>query len=342
MRPVVVFCDIACRAVRQSVWETSTIEVVRAVHLFPRGFHFVKKRPGFTLIELLVVIAIIATLIALLLPAVQQARSAARLTQCRNNMKQMMLALHNYADVHGGLPNRYSLNGSTLNSGHGWGLKILPFMDQTPLYQKWNINKSFFDIENQPVMMTPVSAYLCPSSPNGPRVMNISSGGATPTATGIASDYVAFHQITTTGTGATCTLCNTAAPKTAGTVTPFRQITDGLSNTIYLAEQAGRPNYYIGRELQASNAGMTNPLFWGCWASYQSVTAQGWNAATPPGAGGVYAMNRSNSQGVYSFHTGGAVFGLCDGSVRFISENTSMITLIALWTRDEGDVPGEF
>lgn len=301
-----------------------------------------ETRRGFTLIELLVVIAIIGVLVALLLPAVQQAREAARRAQCSNNVKQVMLAFHNYHDSNHGFPNRYSLNGTTLNSGHGWGLKLLPYLEQTPLYNSWNNSKSFFDPENQSVLMTPVKPYICPSAPNGPRVMNLSKGATAPTSTGIAGDYVVFHQIATTGTGATCVACNTAAPKSAGTVTPISFITDGTSNTIMMSEQAGRPDYYIGRTKQASNSAMTNPMFWGGWASYQSVQAQGWNGATPPAAGGVYAMNRSNSQGVYSFHTGGAQFGMCDGSVRFISENISLKTLVALWTRDEGDIPGEF
>jgi prepilin-type N-terminal cleavage/methylation domain-containing protein/prepilin-type processing-associated H-X9-DG protein len=301
-----------------------------------------RRRHGFTLIELLVVIAIIAVLIALLLPAVQQAREAARRTQCRNNVKQVMLAFHNYHDSNNGFPNRYSLNGTTLNSGHGWGLKLLPFMEQSSLYNAWISTKSFFDPENKPVLMTAVPVYMCPSSPSGPRIMDISSGSATATSQGVASDYVVFHQITTTGSGVTCTACNTAAPKTAGSVTPISAITDGTSNTIMLAEQAGRPDYYIGRVKQATNTGLTNPLFWGSWASYQSVTGQGWNSATPPAAGGVHSMNWSNSQGVYSFHVGGAMFGMCDGSVRFISENVALSTLIALWTRDEGDIPGDF
>lgn len=300
------------------------------------------RREGFTLIELLVVIAIIAVLIALLLPAVQQAREAARRTQCRNNVKQVMLAFHNYHDNNNGFPNRYSLNGSTLNSGHGWALKLLPFMEQTPLYNTWNNSKSFFDPENTPVLMTALPMLMCPSSPGNPRVMNISAGSSTPTSQGIASDYVVFHQISTTGSGVTCTRCNTAAPKTAGTVTPIAMIIDGTSNTIMMAEQAGRPDYYIGRVKQPTNSGLTNPLFWGSWASYQSVTGQGWNSAIPPGAGGVHSMNWSNSQGAYSFHIGGAMFGMCDGSVRFISENIALSTLIALWTRDEGDVPGDF
>ena len=98
-----------------------------------------KRRGGFTLIELLVVIAIIAVLIALLLPAVQQAREAARRTQCRNNLKQIGLALHNYNDAHSALPSGsiVLLNGAGTNyGGHGWTwhASILPYIDQGNLY----------------------------------------------------------------------------------------------------------------------------------------------------------------------------------------------------------------
>lgn len=297
---------------------------------------------GFTLIELLVVIAIIAILIALLLPAVQQAREAARRTQCKNNVKQVMLAFHNYHDVYLGFPNRHSLNGTTLNSGHGWGLKLTPYIEQAALFNQWNSGKSWFDPENQVIAMARIPVYVCPSTPGGFREMELAGSNNVTTSRGIASDYVVFHQISTTGTDASCGSCNTAAPKTAGTITPIRDITDGTSNTIMTAEQAGRPDYYLRGVKQASNTGMTNPKFWGCWASYQSVTGQGWNAATPPGAGAVYAMNLSNSQGIYSFHAGGAHVGLCDGGVRLVSENISTKLLIALWSRDGGEVVDEF
>src|SRR5438552_1239778 len=109
-----------------------------------------KNRRGFTLVELLVVIAIIGILIALLLPAVE----AARRTQCENNVKQVMLGFLGYHNANKGFPNRVSLNGTTLDSGHGWGVTLLPYIEETSLRSQWIDTKSFFDPENQPVIQT--------------------------------------------------------------------------------------------------------------------------------------------------------------------------------------------
>src|ERR1700744_1154446 len=100
-----------------------------------RKFSFLRRSRGFTLIELLVVIAIIAVLIALLLPAVQQAREAARRTQCKNNLKQIGLALHNYHDVHLAFPDcSYISKPFPGPSGWGWPVMVMPFLDQGNLF----------------------------------------------------------------------------------------------------------------------------------------------------------------------------------------------------------------
>lgn len=120
-------------------------------------------RDGFTLIELLVVISIIAVLVALLLPAVQAAREAARRLQCVNGLKQMTLGLHGYQDVHGAYPAGYRFQPGYNWGGFGWGTAILPHMEQVSLYNALNIAFPAWDVANQTVCRTHMTIYLCPS-----------------------------------------------------------------------------------------------------------------------------------------------------------------------------------
>lgn len=129
-------------------------------------------RRGFTLIELLVVIAIIAILISLLLPAVQQAREAARRTECKNNLKQIGLALHNYHDVYKMFPASafWGLNAGGFGklTGASWETMILPYIDQGNLYSQIDTTLSPYDPVHAVQRNTVVKAFLCPSEPGGP------------------------------------------------------------------------------------------------------------------------------------------------------------------------------
>ena len=232
-----------------------------------------RRRRGFTLIELLVVIAIIAILIALLLPAVQQAREAARRTQCRNNMKQIGLALHNYHDAYRTfpLPALLTFDGATgaTRTTNVWSLAILPYIDQAPLYNIYNFDFSCYDAVNQTAVQTPLAAYVCPSNPSADRRINSTIPGA---ALGLPgnlvlvnagpSDYISTNQVqdefvrasgldpTATqnrdgwGLGGIVVLGAPAAAQTPPEGSRIRDITDGTSNTTLIVEMAARNDLF--------------------------------------------------------------------------------------------------
>src|SRR5262249_44823850 len=170
------------------------------------------RRLGFTLIELLVVIAIIAVLVSTLLPAVQQAREAARRSQCKNNLKQMGLAFHNYHDAMNTFPYAYLLTapglfglpaGTPLNA-NSWGLMLLPYLDQQPLYDQYNCNVAPINeavafgqpaaviASNIAVISTPLTVFACPTTPNGITIYNAAVPGPFGTVhwTAASSDYM--------------------------------------------------------------------------------------------------------------------------------------------------------
>ncbi len=141
-----------------------------------------RRRSGFTLVELLVVIAIIGILIALLLPAVQAAREAARRSQCSNNLKQQALALQNYHDTQKCFPSGAINPWGGINPGNGWlinwAIAILPYIEQAPLHAQYNMNLSNADAANKPVVQAIVPPYTCPSDTNGTKLENPGSGTA--------------------------------------------------------------------------------------------------------------------------------------------------------------------
>ena len=122
-----------------------------------------RQRRGFTLIELLVVIAIIGVLIALLLPAVQAAREAARRAQCQNHLKQLGLGLHNYLDANNSLPPGYFYQAGYGWGGFGWGTAILPQVEQGPLFDAANFDLPAWSVENVTICIARISYHLCPS-----------------------------------------------------------------------------------------------------------------------------------------------------------------------------------
>jgi len=289
------------------------------------------SRRGFTLIELLVVIAIIAVLIGLLLPAVQKVREAAARSQCQNNLHQLGTALHNYHSVYGGFPPAKYTPVSGANSC--WAALILPYIEQDNLYRQYNFTVNWDKAANDSgINQVPIKTFMCPSVPEGSRHAANNRG---------VQDYPAINQLDKTNPALTVayksdpTFLGVLGKNVSRRVTDIR---DGSSNTLILAEDAGRNESWI---LGAKSGSLPQD---GAWANPDGdITITGLDPATKttPGA---CAVNCTNSQNVYAFHTGGANVLFADGSVYFLKASVSINVLAALMTRDGGEIvpPGSY
>jgi prepilin-type N-terminal cleavage/methylation domain-containing protein/prepilin-type processing-associated H-X9-DG protein len=311
-----------------------------------------RTRCGFTLIELLVVISIIGLLIALLLPAVQSAREAARRAQCSNNLKQLGLAMTNFETSRGGfMPNEiyYEQPVGVSNVYYGWCAMILSYIEQAAQANSFNFNLAYTALENQTVVNARNNVFLCPSTPVDPQIQGLYYGinwDLDPNRRAQAGDYyVARHWADANSLGtqdpATIPYQGPFAFLENVDITPDKvkraaEIKDGLSNTIAAFESSGRPAYYQRRNLVADVADPGN--WWGPWASYQAFEINSWSYDGTI-FGGPCVINCCNDIGaIYSFHPGGVNVAMCDGSVKFIKETIAKPTIGALITRANGEV----
>ncbi|PQO45044.1 DUF1559 domain-containing protein [Blastopirellula marina] len=300
-----------------------------------------QQKRGFTLVELLVVIAIIGVLIALLLPAVQAAREAARRMHCTNNMKQLGLALHNYHDTFNTLPYASNEYGRTAGSSvHTWTESILPFIEQKALYDQIDFRFHVHDNVNE-TLLTGLRApwQECPSNPHGDSMRRGDGqpfdnwAGDTPVmcyapcmgpekSDGVPPDCP--------GDNSYCFQQNTSWSNKAASASPgvfsgrsefctnFSGITDGLSNTLMLSERRGELTRWMC---------LYCPNFQGCPTS-QAINSK---FIEPTNMAAVV-----NNIGASSFHPGGAVFTLADASVQFLPETIDHRTYNAMGGRVDG------
>jgi prepilin-type N-terminal cleavage/methylation domain-containing protein/prepilin-type processing-associated H-X9-DG protein len=294
-------------------------------------------RRAFTLIELLVVIAIIAILIGLLLPAVQKIREAANRMSCSNNMKQFGLALHNYEGTNGYLPaSRITVAGDA--KFRSWTPVALAYIEQDNVGRLWNDSIKWNTGTNLTTAQTKFKLFMCPSAPAARRTP--SSG--IPLGAGDYGSVNAIRRRFYTANGVpnfpiAGSAAGDEAPGCLGKVenTPFSAVTDGLSNTIMIGEDAGRPNLFR----KGLDTGVNTADGWG-WADPDCGFSVDGVQADLITTGGTCIMNCTNDSEFYAFHTGGMNVCLADGSVRFLRSTISPATLAALVTRDAGDLPG--
>ncbi|AMV40878.1 DUF1559 domain-containing protein [Planctomyces sp. SH-PL62] len=317
------------------------------------------RRRGFTLIELLVVVAIIAVLIAMLLPAVQSAREAARRMQCVNNLKQIALAAHNYHDVNNCFPSARPSS----SPQHGHMVSLLAFLEQGVLTNAFNVALSggFADPGNQTVANTNLSVLLCPSNPNQQtiRLRKSSSTGKAYGAyitdaegtfmTGWVCDYWVNHAISASTIALLSPGATAPDPILKGTAPRMAMVTDGLSNTTLFLEHAGYDKHYVkgvGWPMPDTDLTLDQPGAWGAWLGWCAFMVQGYSNSPPPTnsgtpAGTACAINCNNSQGVFGFHPTGANVAMADGGVRMLSTSMTVANLMAMVSRNGGEIVQE-
>jgi prepilin-type N-terminal cleavage/methylation domain-containing protein len=322
----------------------------------------VARRRAFTLVELLVVIAIIGVLVALLLPAVQAAREAARRMQCANHLKQIGLALHNHHDAMGELPAaRHCVLRSASGQGsvgvfvHSWTPKVLPYLELQNLFQQYRFDQNWDaaavnDAAGGPIKQK-IPVFLCPSAPP-PQYRQINNGRppidyAATTERNWPNPFVSVNQsgyVREADPNYIGVLGHDAPVPDAATAMGIRyahrrltDIKDGTSNTMVVAECSGRNLLWqMGKRVGTVSRGP--------WANPDArIQVGGFDPKNPSSVTGPCAVNCSNDKEIYSFHPSAAQAVFADGSVHTIKANTGLDFILALLTRERGDqVPSEF
>lgn len=309
-----------------------------------------RRTGGFTLIELLVVISIIGILVGLLLPALQWSREAARRATCRNNLKQIGVALANYADVKGGLPpgyvSNYDFRGNDTGPGWGWGTMLLPFLEQQPLFNAASLETAIQDPTQQTVRLSALRVFLCPSDT------------MTPTWTVTVGECWMFAGQVYSVSDPICDIASANYVGMFGTTEPgvdgngifsrnsfisYRDITDGTVNTIAVGERCRAINSGRGQATWAGS--VTGATFYSCTPN--PYDSDGGVCVMEAAAGMVLGHSgeghgpgdiHGDQNQFLSAHGFGCYFLFCDGHVSWLTGAVNYNDYLALSTYAGGEI----
>ncbi|QDU62956.1 hypothetical protein Pan216_38300 [Planctomycetes bacterium Pan216] len=305
------------------------------------------RRRAFTLVELLVVIAIIGVLVGLLLPAVQQAREAARRSFCQNNMRQVGLALHNYHDSFNVLPP------GTISSSHvAWSSLILPHIDQTSLFDRldaagafdasaaanspaWDAIPELTTTGDTPLASTVVSTFVCPSEPGSGVNQRLKATISGTNYNFGKSNYMGSFSAHYHPSNPTATNGGSDRPTVfySNSSVSFRAFTDGLASSFMVAERSERPTSGPAGSLWMGYHSNGGPAIGGTISQFQVQIRIDRSSNDTD-----YVINGTSNYNASSFHDGGAHFLMGDGTVRFVSESIDLRQYAAFGTIDGGEI----
>lgn len=299
---------------------------------------------------------------SLVLPSVYAAREDAARAQCQNNLRQMGEAVAAFESAQGGLPPRRS----GFNNGEpygGWGSAILPYLNVDTEVLKFDPKFDYFEPKNRQTSESLVTFFVCPASPRDRKIAiqsQVTTKSANPDKDTVfaahcgVNDYIASNGvlITRSGYGLNALnldvggIGNTRQPMADNVTTSLRKITDGLSMTLLLIEQAGRPTVWRNNQVKEGGGQFgLSPNARGAWAGWGSIGFSAADSTTgeTPGRGDATdcTVNCNNWFGIYGFHPEGANVLMCDGSVRFIRVGLDPITFAYLTICDDGHVLSE-